>query len=569
VYRIPITFHKRLTRGETPVAYCVINTQMGDRVYAEKEMGGTFEVGALLANGSYLADGTSVAGGDTVDAIDKAARVSNFGSFERTIQPRTADVLAAYGGKQLQHISVDLINTDRYFSRLIATEPFLGRPINIYAGFPQDPPSEHISLFQGIISRVTALEIMTVEAEERGGDGTGAALANRYYLPRASRYTNALAGNDRLPDVYGDLTDGTQGVWNLPCIDTVNFVYAFAGFAVLSVANGNTINVYADGALVDPGGYTFNESVDYEGEGMIATITFDADQANAAITARGMGKAAGATLIENIIDLIDDLLTVSNSFTSALYESTAYARARQIFEAQGYAAAGVIDEDVVLWDVITVMMSAFLGNAFLNGEGKLVLEIDNNRISQYGQPSIIPSGETELLDASYGLENVINQVPANFAYNYAQGEFKRHTDDTAHADDASRGVYGTRKPNMPWQLYWCRDLTVVQAIQDLIVEKFAWPLWEIEIEDKTLKRLGIDVGDLVVHTVDSLYDTNGDPLDNHYWRVISVNPDFTAGTITFRAVRTQYFLTIAYIADGTYIADGSILAGMNRDTTKF
>ena len=37
-YRIPISMHNRLMRGEKPIAYAVIDTHMGKRVYAEKEM---------------------------------------------------------------------------------------------------------------------------------------------------------------------------------------------------------------------------------------------------------------------------------------------------------------------------------------------------------------------------------------------------------------------------------------------------------------------------------------------------------------------------------------------------
>ncbi|HPZ00287.1 MAG TPA: hypothetical protein PLS28_02330 [Clostridiales bacterium] len=116
-------------------------------------------------------------------------------------------------------------------------------------------------------------------------------LNDTYYLSRSGRYNNPLNTNDRLPIVYGDLTDGTSGNWILPCIDTVNHVYCYADHEVLSVADGNSVSIYKDGVLVDPGDYVFDESDNYEFEGTIAKITFSTDQGNAVISARGKGKA--------------------------------------------------------------------------------------------------------------------------------------------------------------------------------------------------------------------------------------------------------------------------------------
>jgi hypothetical protein len=390
-----------------------------------------------------------------------------------------------------------------------------------------------------------------------------------FYLNRASRYSAPLNGNDRLPLVYGDLTDGTNGIWKLPCIDTANFVYCFAGHAVLTVAGGNSINIYANGVLVNPANYTFNASNNYESEGNIATITFTSDQGNAVVTARGKGKVlTGTTLMENIVDIVNDFLTVENDFTSALYEANYKARASQIFTAQAYKAAGVVDQDCIIWDAIVEMMASFLGSVYLDGDGDLVLDIDDGNISQYGA-TIIRKSDASLVDAKIRLANIVNQCPAHYAYSYAAGEFKSETNDTAHADIASQGIYGVREPNTPYQFYWCRDLTSVQTIQDIIVAKLKDPIYEIEIECNTLKQIHVDQGDVLIYGPDSLYDADGLHLLNNYWRAISVAPDFSGSKIKFRALQTAFFLTIAYLADGSHLADGSVKAGGNRDMTVY
>ena len=398
-------------------------------------------------------------------------------------------------------------------------------------------------------------------------------LTDTFYLKRAGRYAAPLNSADRLPVVYGDLTDGTLGVWTLPEIDTANYVFAFAGHEVLSVANGNSISIYENDLLLDPAMYTFNEANNYEGLGVIATIDFTTPKTGSVITARGMGKpttSGGATLMENIVDIIYDLMTVENDWTAANFKGTAKARAAQLFTAQSYKAAGAIVEDAVLWDIVTDMLSSFLGSAWLDGNGKLVLDIDTNTIAyEYGQNAIFSRADAELTDAIQRLANIINQCPCNYSYNYVAGEFKKQTNDTAHADAISQGIYGVREPNTPYQFYWCRDLTSVQTVQDLIVAKFKDPLYEITIQDASPKHYDVDVGAIIIFSAESLYGKDGNPLRNHFWRVLSVQPDLQSMTAKVRTLQTQYYLTAGYLADGTYLADGSIFAGSNRDMTIF
>ena len=553
-------------RGENPAVFCLIKTDYGYRAYSDKELVKYFEIEGLIADGSVLADGSEVAGVG-LGLIEKSGRVLSFGSFERTIQPKTRDVLGGIEQRQLQHVSVSLNNEDRHFSKILPKEPFLGKPFYIYVGFEADPFYEYISLFEGVISEVHCGKQMVIEADEK------AIMEGYFWLGRAGRYSSSLNTNDRLPVVYGALTDGSSGNWVLPCIDTVNYVYCFAGHAVLTVANGNSINIYADDVLVSPANYTFSASNNYESKGAIATITFTSNQVNAVITGRGMGKPKAddaTTLMTNIIAIIYDFLTVENSYATTLFDSTAKAMSSAKFTTKSYAAAGVIAEDDRTWDIVQRMIGSFYGMAYINGPGLLVLDIDDGTINQYAQAGIVSKTELTLVgEPQQQLQNLINQCPASYAYNYVTGEFRSHTDDSAHANLISQAAYGLQEPAWPFQCYWCRNLANVQTIQDIIVGKYAYPVWLVEISDKTLKRSNIDVGDLVIATIDCLYDMDGNELVNELFRVIGVKPNFSRGQIGFRLLDTGYSLTIAYLADGTYVADGSIKSGGNRDTTTY
>lgn len=167
MYRLAIDFHNRLMKGEVPISYILIETHMGYRAYAEKELTAVFEpVDPPLYDGSYVFDGSILYGAASAGVIEKEGRVISFGSFDRNLKSVKEDILGSYQSKTLQHISIELDNSDRYFSQLIASEPFIGRPLLYYVGFETLSQSEHLKLFSGIITEMTVMPILTIEANE-------------------------------------------------------------------------------------------------------------------------------------------------------------------------------------------------------------------------------------------------------------------------------------------------------------------------------------------------------------------------------------------------------------------
>ena len=140
---------------------------MGYRAYAAKELTEIFDLQGYIADGSVTAGGSITAGAASLGVLEKSGRVLDFGSFERTISPRKDNLLASYEAKQRQHMTVTLDNADRYFARLIAKEPFLGRPIWAYVGFEDEPQVNHQRRFSGVIGEISVLPRITIEADER------------------------------------------------------------------------------------------------------------------------------------------------------------------------------------------------------------------------------------------------------------------------------------------------------------------------------------------------------------------------------------------------------------------
>lgn len=153
-------------RNEVPIPYILIQSHLGYRAYAEKELSRVFSVGGLFADGSILADGSELADGGGAGIIEKSARVLSFSSFERSLQSLKEDILGSYQSKTLQSMSIELENSDRYFSQIIASEPFIGRPLKYYIGFESLPIGSHLKIFSGIITEMTVMPVMTLEANE-------------------------------------------------------------------------------------------------------------------------------------------------------------------------------------------------------------------------------------------------------------------------------------------------------------------------------------------------------------------------------------------------------------------
>lgn len=165
--RIPLAFYNNLMIGKAPMVYCIIETHLIQRTYAIHELGGVFSALGLLADGSILADGSALAGSQSVGGGEKAGRVLDFGDFSRTIETISSDLLSSFSLKQKQNISIQMDNTDYYFTKMLAKEPFLSRPIDIYLGYEELPPNDHFRIFHGVISEISIdVSSITFLAEE-------------------------------------------------------------------------------------------------------------------------------------------------------------------------------------------------------------------------------------------------------------------------------------------------------------------------------------------------------------------------------------------------------------------
>jgi len=571
VLRVNQNWRDNVAKGNEPIPYILINTDLGIRGYAARDMSFLSLSPGYLADGTYDADGTITAGGDSFDILSYDAKVLSFGTVSRNMKPRVNDLFAAFQNKEMATMDIVLNNADRYFTRLLPKEPFLGKQIRLYLAMPDSQFADHLKIFSGKINQYNDRQgQFTITAQE-----DYLSLDRTFYLKRSDGFTNYLTANETLPIVYGDLTDGYYGIWEAPCIDTVNHVYCFACHPVLSVANGNTVSVYVDDVL-QTSGYTFSESnavySDY------ATVTFTADQGNSTVSVKGMGLDDSGTLIENIVDIVDDFLSTHVGWTGDL-DATAKAYSSQVFINAGYKAAGCIAQDDSVWTIIQNMVSSFLADLFINGAGDLVLKIQNFSI-QTGFEDLLRRQDIVVSDMYQDWTNLINQVWCQYRWNYNDSDFYWYSDGDATKNQLSQNVYGMRVPTDPYPFYFIRDTDTVTDIQSVLVDKFKDPIWVVNVTNNTGAMFQVETGDIILGTLENIYDTTGKQLVNQFWKVIQVQHDFDGFFTTLQLIDTGSFLYWAEYATGSYatpsplgsgdlLANGVIMAGGDRDSTVY
>lgn len=572
MYRVSADWVNRILNKQYPTPYVLIETSMGWRVFGARHLGEMDLVyGMPYADGTYYADGSVYAGYGYLTLLSFDARVMSFGSITRTMRPKSDDLLVGYTAKEKSTVSVDLDNKDYFFNDIIQTEPILGKRLQIKIGYAEDIVTDHIFLFDGLITSFSVERdgIFSVEALEELDD-----LSGHHFLNRAGRFSNPRNTNDRLPIVYGDCSDGTSGNWIAPCIDTVNDVYCFAGHAVQSVADGNSIHVYINDLEIDPAEYTFSESnASYDNMATVTLLTASGtDVGTSDIVVAGKGKDTGSsgTLMENIIDIMEDLLSVEVGWSGTL-EPTAKAMSRSLFEGKSYIAGGVITDDFDIWEELKRMAQSFLGNLYLNGENELVVVLDIrkwNDAAYYETQSVMSVHKAEVKQAKQTLDGIVNHIPGSYAYDYYRAQFRSHTDSSSLQDTISQQTYGDRNPGY-YRFYYCRDLASVQSMQDILVDKLKSPIWQIQVRDISAENLFLELGDIIQFSAQNIYEPDGAEMINQYFAIVGITLDVDSYNMQFDLIDTGNFKTEAYLADGTYYADGSIYAGNSRDTTLY
>lgn len=400
-------------------------------------------------------------------------------------------------------------------------------------------------------------------------------LADPLKLKKAGQYANPESGGEVLPLVYGDLTSPAvaEGIYPLPQIDTVNRIYALAGHAVLAVADGNVITLYDDDGLIPSNEYTITTNGNLEGQGAIAYVTFSVAP-KGSVRARLKGKADGATLIQNPVSVAEDLALLAG-LASSFFDAPSLEAARAFASSQGYQAAGVFTAERPLGEMMQQVLGDFLGHFRVDGRRKLRFFLDAKGAPQAER--LLAGGLAERdgmeIELSSLREDIVNQVPVDYAHDWHGGRYLSHQDGESTKDGTSQSLHGLRLPREgSFNFRWVRDATSVGKLQEILITRFGGGVTLWEFHDSTLKTVAAEVGDYLRGSLSWAYEQRSlasggklRPLRNQILRVLAKEVDLARGDIHFTLLDTGTFLTRAYLADGSQTADGSVLAGSERD----
>lgn len=391
-------------------------------------------------------------------------------------------------------------------------------------------------------------------------------------LKRAWLYRQPRRPSQVLPLVWGDLTSGgSGGLWPAVCLDTSEYVYALAGHPLLPLAAGNQVTLYdRDGQVIDSGDYTLNLSHDYQGQGAVATATFAADaRQKEPIGVRARGRADGETLISNPVEVIADILQNLAGSGPEDLETTSFSRARARAQALGYAAAGLVEGPRSLGEVLTEVLSNFLGSWWQGGDGRLkvFLDLGAGSLREGELACSLKQGDLSQVSVGAKLSEMVNRAQVHYGYNFALGEYEAGFDGLATQDLRAQGLYGLASRTL--ELKWVRSAAVAQTISAHLVALLGRPRRIITCRENALSNLPLEKGDAALLSLAWLSDQEGLPLKNQIVRVLGLEPDFDGGAVGYTLLDTGLFKTKAYLADGSCSAGGQRLAGGTRDRADY
>lgn len=395
-------------------------------------------------------------------------------------------------------------------------------------------------------------------------------ITTEFVLPTTGRYSNPGDNqkNVPLPHPYGDLTENSDyGVYVCPCIDSTNHVYCAAAWPVVPVTFGNTVSVYVDNVL-QTSGYTFDDSVDYEGQGNIATITFSSEPAGV-VSVSCKGRWVNSTFPTNPVDIIEDLLDYVASLGNEVWQKdiASFANGRSFCDTNGYIGAGVIIKNNSIGFHIKSILKSFMGSFSFTDEGKLKirflpLEYEESVVEE------IYEYEGIVYNATKDLSNIVKQLLINYAASYIEVDrrYKTGSLSSYYRTQDDTYPYPTKYNGKKWEIDfdWTRNTLTVQTISDRLLAMYGIPNWTIVFQGQNFEFVPVELFDQISATLSILVDETGTPLVNKVYelRHKTINLDDFTTTITLQELQDVSLGYLVYIgAQPVYIGTSRVIIG--------
>ena len=428
-----------------PVPLLVVKAA-GNRVYSNRD------VSDITA---------SVFGPTEEPVISFENRVKSFGTIERTFIDSTQTIVNSFQQKRLQVATIVLNNSDYELSTLINQERWHNRALQIFLAYANS--TVKLKIFEGVIQDISyslSRGTVNIKATETGYD--------KVFKPvRVADLETALVmtvrgPNAEVPVVYGEI-DNTAlttlpsiGAWEAPFLGISNapagLWYGYAAHEVLGTAL-NSPRVWYDSAESTDFVFTPDSTIfqDVNGNNLALIFTTVPVAFKSKVTIRGKGKpssAASTVLMENLVDIIDDFITVENSSVFT-FDPTNKADASAFLDSTVFTPtvpsrfSGVITQTIPVWTQIQEMLSGLGGSAFISSDDGELKVITDEFIKIPDNSLIISRGDIINTQTVSRIKNVYNSINSRHAWFPAEGEFS--STNVTVTNSSSINIYGTRE----------------------------------------------------------------------------------------------------------------------------
>ena len=373
----------------------------------------------------------------------QALCVETFATLERIEDiviegsPLGPNLFGSVGLTTLPTFSVTLDNSDGVLSQLILRELMMYAPAGIFADVA------HTVVSPVITGTVTDIEFESSKVIITGGMSarvTGArSLTPRMNLDQmlglrtAGEYANPGSETDILPEVFGDWlsTDvgaSTSTAVGTPAvlIDTLNLVYCVNARRT----DPSPPVVMCNGRIQEPSMYTWNPADNYEGLGIIATLTFRLNFATeTVVSVRHAGSVDGSGVpISNPMMMLFTMLTERASWTLQSFDLGICQQTRRDLDVLGYPLHWVWNEEHSIRDWLTEICRHYHCDFVATGNGQLAVILDRTLTALPIVPDYhIPfyeidddgSPATAVRMDMHG-DDLVNQVTVKGRYNWVE-----------------------------------------------------------------------------------------------------------------------------------------------------
>jgi len=286
--------------------------------------------------------------------------------------------------------------------------------------------------------------------------------------------------------------------------------------------------IYVEDVKQNPIVYTIDLANNYEGKGLITTVTFNTDPGGRQVAWRGLGLADGTgALITNPITAVEYVFTTYGDWLMGDFDRATVNESRRRCEGHGYTIHWVFGEHRTYKEWLTELMIHYFGDHLLTSVGTLaialdeVLRVDPSRIMAQLDARTDLVGEAPELSVEWDLDrrNLCNALTVRYQYSWSRGDFTA-PDSATH--NRSISLYGGKQPK-EMLLPGIRTEVHLKAWESLFFARYALLPAMVRFPVKTVRYPSLMPSNYLTLTWRGGPEPTGTGWQNRLLKVLNVN----------------------------------------------